>query len=82
MLSPARCFGVLQSRRRQAIAFFKANGVTIHEWSPELMARFREVAAEVMSEASAEDPAFKEACDSLQAYRAKNAGWRDIAYPR
>ena len=66
----------------EAIAFFEANGVTIHQWSPELLARFREVAAEVMIEASASDPAFKEAWDSLQAYRAQNAQWRDMAYPR
>lgn len=66
----------------EAIAFFEANGVTIHQWSPELLARFREVAAEVMTEASASDPAFKEAWESLQAYRALNAQWRDIAYPR
>ena len=50
--------------------------------SPELMARFRETAAQVMAEASAEDADFKRAWESLQAFRAKNAEWQKLAFPR
>ena len=65
----------------EALEFFRAQGVTIHRWSPELMARFREEAAAVMAEASAADPDFRRAWRSLEAFRAQNAGWRELAYP-
>ena len=66
----------------EALEFFKSQGVVVHRWSPELMDRFRTVAAEVMAEASAEDPAFQRAWESLQSFRKKNAEWRNLAYPR
>ncbi len=65
----------------EALEFFRSQGVTIHRWSPELMARFREETAAVMAEASAEDPDFRRAWQSLEAFRAQNAGWRALAYP-
>jgi TRAP-type mannitol/chloroaromatic compound transport system substrate-binding protein len=66
----------------EAVAFFKSEGVTLHRWPPALLERFRSVAAEVMAEASASDPDFKRAWDSLQAFRASNAEWSSLAYPQ
>ncbi|MBW2393542.1 MAG: TRAP transporter substrate-binding protein [Deltaproteobacteria bacterium] len=65
----------------EALAFFEQEGVTIHSWSPEMMAQFRSAAGEVMQEASAADPDFKRAWDSLQAFRAKYRHWASIATP-
>ena len=65
-----------------ALRFFREQGVTIHQWPPELMERFRELSAQVMEEASAEDPVFAEAWHSLQAFRAEHADWASIAYSR
>ena len=66
----------------EALEFFKSQGVVVHRWPEPLLERFREVAAQVMEEASAADPAFREAWESLQAFRRKNAEWRALAYPR
>ena len=66
----------------EALAFYESEGVTIHEWSPELLARFREATAEVMAEASAGDADFKRAWDSLQAFRKAHGQWADRAYAR
>jgi TRAP-type mannitol/chloroaromatic compound transport system substrate-binding protein len=65
----------------EALEFFEAEGVTIHQWPTALMERFRSAAAEVMVEAAADDPAFAEAWDSLQTFRARNATWRRLASP-
>jgi len=65
----------------EAVEFFKSQGVTLHRWSPEMLARFREVADEVMREASEADPDFARAWQSLQAFRRRNAEWRALAYP-
>lgn len=64
----------------EALAFFKEEGVTIHSWSPELMASFRTAAEEVMQEASAADPDFARAWQSLQAFRKQYRPWASIAY--
>ena len=63
-----------------ALTFFREQGVTIHQWTPELIERFRQVSAQVMEEASAEDPNFAEAWRSLQAFRSEYASWAGIAY--
>ncbi len=65
----------------EALAYFEEQGVTVHTWPPELMARFRSAAAEVMAEASAADPDFKRAWESLQAFRAEHRPWSSIATP-
>jgi TRAP-type mannitol/chloroaromatic compound transport system substrate-binding protein len=66
----------------EALAFYRENGVTLHRWPPQLLARFRVLAREVMEEASAEDPAFAEAWRSLEAFREKHADWAGMAYAR
>ncbi len=66
----------------EALRFYQAQGVTLHQWPPELLARFREVAAQVMAEESAKDPAFAEAWRSLEAFRAEHGSWAARAYAR
>jgi TRAP-type mannitol/chloroaromatic compound transport system substrate-binding protein len=66
---------------QEALAFFRAEGVELHTWPPELMAQLRRAADEVMQEASASDPDFAEAWASLQRFRASHAEWASIAYP-
>jgi TRAP-type mannitol/chloroaromatic compound transport system substrate-binding protein len=66
----------------EALAFYEAEGVTIQQWSPQMLARFRELSKQVMEEASNADPDFAEAWNSLQAFRAKNRNWSSIAYSR
>jgi len=63
----------------EALAAFREEGVQVHTWSPELLARFRRASAEVMEEASASDPDFAEAWASLQAFRAAHDPWAEIA---
>lgn len=65
----------------EALAFFEANGVTVHTWPRPLMQRFRAAADEVMAEAAAADPAFDRAWRSLRAFRATTAPWSAIAAP-
>lgn len=69
------------STQADSLAFFREQGVEIHQWSPEQMTQFRQKAQEVIQEMSERDPAFKRAYESLAQYRAANAPWRDIAYP-
>lgn len=62
----------------EAVAAFKENGVEIREFSPELLAAFKEKTDEVMQEQAADDENFKRVWDSLQAYRDQNAAWVEV----
>jgi TRAP-type mannitol/chloroaromatic compound transport system substrate-binding protein len=64
----------------KALTYFEKEGVEIHRWSPELLARFRQAADEVMEEASAQDADFARAWSSLRAFLAEHGRWADIAY--
>lgn len=64
----------------KAIAELKSKGVTIHRWSPEVLGTLESAWNEVAGELAAEDANFKKAWDSLQAFRAEYAGWKDIGY--
>ena len=65
-----------------AVQFFKDNGVQIHTWSAEMIAKFRKAASEVIAEQSAKNADFKRAWESLEAFRKTNAEWRGMAYAR
>jgi TRAP-type mannitol/chloroaromatic compound transport system substrate-binding protein len=67
------------ARQGEALAFFETQGVELHRWPPALMARFREEAAKVMAEEAAADPDFAAAWRSLQAFRARQRDWTDLA---
>ncbi len=64
----------------KALKELKAKGVTIHKWSPEILNALRTAWDEVAAELSAEDLAFKEAWDSLQAFRTDYASWKEVGY--
>lgn len=61
----------------EAVESFKAAGVAIRQFPPELLAKFKTATGEVMAEQSAKDADFKRTWDSLQAYRAKAGAWAE-----
>ncbi|PTX54777.1 TRAP-type mannitol/chloroaromatic compound transport system substrate-binding protein [Litoreibacter ponti] len=56
------------------------NGVTIKQWSPEILETFESTWNEVAGELAAEDAYFKEVWDDLQEYRAGYKTWGDTIY--
>ena len=58
------------------------NGVTIKQWSPEMLAAFEGAWDEVVGELSADDPFFQEVWADLQDYRAGYKVWSSIYLPR
>ncbi|GGB45731.1 ABC transporter substrate-binding protein [Roseibium aquae] len=56
------------------------NGVTIKQWSPEVLNKLEETWTEVALELAAEDAFFKEVWDDLQEYRANYKVWGDNIY--
>lgn len=64
----------------KALTELKSKGVTLHKWSPEILEALQKTWNEVAAEQAAADPAFKEAWDSLQAFRAEYAVWSDLGY--
>ncbi|WP_425450408.1 TRAP transporter substrate-binding protein [Virgifigura deserti] len=63
-----------------ALKELEEKGVQIREWSPEVLQALREKWEEVAKEISAEDARFKEAWDSLTAFRADYATWHRLGY--
>ncbi len=64
----------------KALAEMQANGVTIHKWSDEMLATFKGAWDEVSAEEIAANPDFKNVWDSMQAFRAEYAAWKDLGY--
>ncbi|HFC05347.1 MAG TPA: C4-dicarboxylate ABC transporter, partial [Rhizobiales bacterium] len=64
----------------KALKELQAKGVTLHKWSDEMLNAFRSKWDEVAKEQSAANPDFKKAWDSLQAYRAEYAVWKDYGF--
>ena len=56
------------------------NGVTIKQWSPEMLDAFEAAWVEVAAELAAEDAFFKEVWDNLQEFRAGYKVWNDNIY--
>lgn len=56
------------------------NGVTVHEWPPEILMAYEQAWSEVAAEKSAEDADFKRAWDSLQTFRNDYSEWKNIGY--
>lgn len=63
-----------------ALKELKAKGVQIHRWSPEILDTLENAWGEVVGELVAEDATFKEVWESLQAFRADYAIWKDLGY--
>ena len=69
-----------ESMQVKALATLKSKGVILHQWPPEMLARFREATAVVMAEEAAKDPTFAKVWDSLGQFRAGYAEWRKLGY--
>ncbi len=63
----------------EALAWFEAQGVTIHRWPPEVMTVLRATADEVMAEQAAANADFARAWRSLEAYRKRHAAWSALS---
>ena len=63
-----------------AMAWMQEKGVTLHDWSPEFLAKFKAGWDAVVAEERKKDPLFKRTHDSYSAFRKKFAIWGDRAY--
>ncbi|MBT3788238.1 MAG: TRAP transporter substrate-binding protein [Alphaproteobacteria bacterium] len=63
-----------------AMAWMQGKGVTLHDWSPEFIAKFRAGWDAVVKEEVAKDPLFATAYASYSAFRKKYKVWGDRAY--
>jgi TRAP-type mannitol/chloroaromatic compound transport system substrate-binding protein len=73
-----RDIALFESTQSDALRKIAEAGVKIHIWSPELMAEFRRVTAEVMEEMSNENQSFKRVYESIKVFSEKNKDWRDL----
>ncbi|HSM40729.1 MAG TPA: TRAP transporter substrate-binding protein [Afifellaceae bacterium] len=64
----------------KALAELESKGVTIHKWDQATLDKFEETWNEVAAEIAASDASFKEAWDSMQAFRAEYKKWSDVGY--
>ncbi len=64
----------------KALKTLKEKGVQIHRWSPEILARLKKEWDVVVGELAAKDANFKEAWDSLQAFRSEYKVWKELGY--
>ncbi len=64
----------------KALAELQEKGVTIHRWSPEILAELETAWNEVAAELAASNPNFKKVWESLSAYREQYKIWGDLGY--
>jgi TRAP-type mannitol/chloroaromatic compound transport system substrate-binding protein len=63
-----------------ALAEMQAAGVTIHTWPQEILDTYRSAWDDVVAEEVGSNPDFKKAWDSLTAFRAEYAAWKELGY--
>lgn len=63
-----------------ALEELKAKGVTIHKWSPEILASMQKAWEEVVVEESAKSPMFKKTWENFSKFRAQYKTWKEIGY--
>ncbi len=75
-------FGIAEGEalQFQALKNLEAKGVTLHTWSPEILAALEAAWLEVAAELAAEDETFARAWESLSAFRRDYKIWRDLGY--
>lgn len=75
-------FGIAEGEALQfeAMKKLEAKGVTLREWSPEILAALEAAWLEVAAEMAAEDAEFARAWESLSAFRRDYKIWRDKGY--
>jgi TRAP-type mannitol/chloroaromatic compound transport system substrate-binding protein len=66
----------------KALNEIKAKGGQVNRFPPEVLARLEQAWQEVAKEESARDPWFRRAWESLTAFRADYATWRELGYLR
>jgi len=64
----------------KALKELQSKGVTIHKWSPEILAALRKAWDEVAAEERAKNPVFARVWESLQTFRAEYKIWKDVGY--
>ena len=65
-----------------ALKELQAKGVTLHRWSPEILAALDTAWREVVAEESAKDADFARVWESLSAFRDDYGLWREYGYMR
>ncbi|MCH7806414.1 MAG: TRAP transporter substrate-binding protein [Proteobacteria bacterium] len=75
-------FGIAEGEALQfeAMKKLEAKGVSLREWSPEILAALEAAWLEVAAEMAAEDAEFARAWESLSAFRRDYKIWRDKGY--
>jgi len=63
-----------------ALAELQEKGVTIHRWSPDILAELETAWNEVAAELAASNPTFKKVWESLSKYREQYKIWGDLGY--
>jgi len=64
----------------EALQELEANGVTIHQWPPEVLAELEAAWEEVLAELVAEDEDFARVWASLSEFRGNYKKWKDLGY--
>lgn len=64
----------------KALTELESRGVQIHRWPEEILQTLETTWNEVAEEEAAKDTSFKEAWDSLQAFRAEYTKWGDLGF--
>ena len=64
----------------QALESLKAEGVTIHSWSPEILDAMQNAWGEVVTDLRAEDADFKRVWESYSRFREQSSTWRKLGY--
>ena len=63
-----------------ALEYLEGQGVQLHRWSPEMLQTFATAWDEVAAEEAAANETFARAWESLKAFRARYATWRELGY--
>ena len=69
-----------ESIQLEPLASLEEQGVTVHEWSEEMLASFQGAWDEVVAERSADDEDFKRVWENITAFRADYATWGELGY--
>lgn len=76
----ARTMARGEAMQLQPLAELQEAGVTVHEWSPEMIEAFRGAWEEVVVEQSEADADFKRAWESLSSFRENYRQWAELGY--
>ena len=75
-----RTIALSEAKQVPSMEFFQSQGVTLHEWSPEILAALKVAWGEVLTEEVAADETFARVWQSLSEFRTRYATWRELGY--